>query len=88
MPNKATVELEGVIIEALPNAMFRVQVDASQDDEYAGQIILCTLKGKMRLYRIRVIPGDRVLLEVTPYDKQRGRITFRIKQPNTASPNP
>lgn len=84
MPSsKDVIELEGVISEALPNTMFRVTVDDTAPQDYAGTLILCTLSGKMRLYRIRVMPGDRVKLEVTPYDKKRGRITFRVRQPDT-----
>lgn len=70
---------EGDIIEALPNTMFRVILDDSSPDDFAGKEILCTLSGKMRLYRIRVMPGDRVKVEMTPYDDKRGRITFRTK---------
>lgn len=66
------IEHEGVVIEALPNTQFRVEL---QD----GQIILAHLAGKMRLYRIRVMPGDKVKVKVSPYDKGKGRITFRIK---------
>jgi translation initiation factor IF-1 len=83
MPNKDAIELEGTVSEALPNTMFRVDIDASAPEDYAGTTILCTLSGKMRLYRIRVMPGDRVKLEVTPYDKARGRITFRVRQPES-----
>lgn len=64
------IELEGEILESLPNAMFRVKTDN-------GQLVLCTLAGKMRIYHIKVMPGDRVKLEVTPYDKTKGRITYR-----------
>jgi translation initiation factor IF-1 len=64
---------EGVVTEALPNTMFRVKLD-KEDRE-----ILCTLSGKMRMYKIRVLPGDRVKLEMTPYDENRGRITYRSK---------
>jgi translation initiation factor IF-1 len=70
---------EGEIIEALPNTMFRVILDDSSPEDFAGREILCTLSGKMRLYRIRVMPGDRVKVEMTPYDGKRGRITFRSK---------
>ena len=72
-PNKQTIELEGKIIESLPNAVFRVELDS-------GQIVLGHLAGKMRLNRIRVLPGDRVLIEMTPYDKEKGRITFRSQR--------
>ncbi len=67
-----TIELEGKVIESLPNTVFRVQLDS-------GQIIQGHLSGKMRLHRIRVLPGDKVLLEVTPYDLSKGRITRRLK---------
>ena len=66
------IELEGKVIESLPNTVFRVQLEA-------GQIILGHLSGKMRLHRIRVLPGDKVLIEVTPYDLSKGRITRRLK---------
>ncbi len=69
---KQTIELEGKVIESLPNAVFRVQLDA-------GQIILGHLAGKMRIHRIRVLPGDKVLLEVTPYDLSKGRIIRRLR---------
>ncbi len=67
-----TIELEGKVIESLPNTVFRVQLEA-------GQVILGHLSGKMRLHRIRVLPGDKVLIEVTPYDLTKGRITRRLK---------
>lgn len=70
--NNQTIELEGKVIESLPNAVFRVQLDS-------GQIILGHLAGKMRLHKIRVLPGDKVLLEVTPYDLSKGRITRRLR---------
>ncbi len=71
-PNKQTIELEGKVIESLPNAVFRVQLDS-------GQVIIGHLAGKMRIHRIRVLPGDKVLLEVTPYDLSKGRITRRLR---------
>jgi translation initiation factor IF-1 len=72
-------ELEGVVTEALPNTMFRVDINSDAPDDFAGRNLLCTLSGKMRMYRIKVMPGDNVKLEVTPYDPNRGRITFRTK---------
>jgi len=78
MPNKDVIEVSGEVTEALPNTMFRVQVDDS-NEELAGKTLLCTLSGKMRMYRIRVMPGDKVTVAVTPYDLNRGRITFRSK---------
>jgi translation initiation factor IF-1 len=70
--NKQTIELEGKVLEALPNAVFRVQLEA-------GQVVLGHLAGKMRLNKIRVLPGDKVLLELTAYDLSRGRIIRRLR---------
>ena len=70
--NKQTIELEGKVLEALPNAVFRVQLEA-------GQVVLGHLAGKMRLNKIRVLPGDKVLLEMTAYDLTRGRIIRRLR---------
>lgn len=71
--NQAKTEVEGTVTQALPNATFRVKLD-DQDQE-----ILCHLAGKMRLYRIRVMPGDRVKVEQSPYDLTKGRIVYRNK---------
>lgn len=72
MVHKGTTEAEGIVTEALPNTMFRVKLDE-------GREILCHLSGKMRMYRIRVLPGDRVKVELTPYDEKKGRIVYRYK---------
>lgn len=72
MEKQDKVELEGVVVEALPNTMFRVELD----DE---RLVLCHLSGKMRRYRIKVMLGDRVKFETTPYDEKRGRIVYRFK---------
>ena len=72
MPKQDAIELEGVVAEVLPNATFRVTVNGSHD-------VLTTLGGKMRQNRIRVLEGDRVKVEVSPYDLTRGRITYRQK---------
>ncbi len=66
------VEFEGEVVEALPSLMFRVKLDN-------GHEVLGHLAGKMRRFRIRVLPGDRVRVEVSPYDLSRGRITYRFK---------
>jgi translation initiation factor IF-1 len=79
MDTKQVTEIEGVISEALPNTMFRVQISSTAPEEFQGRTLLCTLSGKMRMYHIRVMPGDIVRLEVTPYDANRGRIIFRQK---------
>lgn len=70
--NKQTIELEGKVIESLPNAVFRVELES-------GQVVLGHLAGKMRMNKIRVLPGDKVLLEMTPYDLQKGRIIRRLR---------
>jgi len=67
-----TIELEGEVSECLPNTLFRVKLAN-------GRIVLCHLSGKMRLNFIRIMPGDRVKLEMTPYDATKGRITYRMK---------
>jgi translation initiation factor IF-1 len=64
------IEVEGTVVEPLPNAMFRVKLDN-------GHEVLAHISGKMRMYYIKIIPGDRVRLELSPYDLERGRITFR-----------
>jgi translation initiation factor IF-1 len=70
--NKNTLELEGKVIEQLPNAVFRVQLEA-------GQVILGHLAGKMRMNNIKVMLGDKVLVEMTPYDLSKGRIIRRLR---------
>lgn len=67
------IEVEGVVTAALPNAMFRVEVDAGGDKHD----VLATISGKMRKYYIRILPGDTVLVEISPYDLSRGRIVYR-----------
>lgn len=72
MAHQGSVELEGTVKESLPNTLFRVELDN-------GNLILCHLSGKMRMHFIKILPGDRVRVEMTPYDKEKGRITFRLK---------
>lgn len=79
MAHEEIIEAEGEVIEALPNTMFRVQVDQSAPEQVRGKILLCTLAGKMRMYRISVMPGDRAKIVISPYDLSRGRITYRQK---------
>ena len=66
------IELEGTITESLPNAMFRVELDN-------GHKVLAHISGKMRMHYIRILPGDRVKLELSPYDLTRGRVVYRFK---------
>ncbi len=70
---KDVIEAAGVITEALPNAMFRVQLES-------GHNVLAHISGKMRMYYIRILLGDRVTVELSPYDLTRGRITYRFKK--------
>ena len=72
IPQKNIIEIEGKVIETLPNAVFRVQIDS-------GQVILAHIAGKLRVNKIRILPGDRVIVEVTPYDLTRGRVTRRLR---------
>jgi translation initiation factor IF-1 len=72
MAKEELIETEGKIIEALPNAMFKVELEN-------GHVVLAHVSGKMRMNFIRLLPGDKVKLELSPYDLTRGRITFRIK---------
>ncbi|MBM2831419.1 MAG: translation initiation factor IF-1 [Dehalococcoidia bacterium] len=72
MPKKDTIEVEGTVLESLPNAMFRVELPT-------GHKVLAHISGKMRLHYIKIVPGDRVLVELSPYDLTRGRITYRLK---------
>ena len=73
MAKTGTIEVEGTVVAALPNAMFRVEVKAG-DETHA---VLAHISGKMRKYYIRILPGDQVLVEVSPYDPTRGRIIYR-----------
>lgn len=72
MAHLGSFEMDGVVKEALPNTLFRVEIEG-------GKIILCHLSGKMRMHFIKILPGDKVRVEMTPYDSERGRITFRSK---------
>ncbi len=73
MANKEeTIEVEGKVVETLPNAMFRVELEN-------GHVVLAHISGKMRMHYIRILPGDKVTMELSPYDLNRGRITYRHK---------
>jgi translation initiation factor IF-1 len=71
-PDGEKLEFEGIVEEALPNAMFRVKCDN-------GMQVLATISGRMRKHYIKILPGDRVTVEVSPYDPTRGRVTYRQK---------
>lgn len=72
MAHQGSIEVEGVVKESLPNTLFRVELGN-------GSVVLCHLSGKMRMNFIKILPGDKVRVEMTPYDKTKGRITYRIK---------
>ncbi|KPJ50035.1 MAG: translation initiation factor IF-1 [Dehalococcoidia bacterium DG_22] len=72
MGKKEAIEVEGVVKEALPNAVFRVELPN-------GHLVLAHASGKIRVHFIRILPGDRVLVELSPYDLTRGRITYRLR---------
>jgi translation initiation factor IF-1 len=72
MAKKEAIEVEGVVKEALPNAVFRVELPN-------GHRVLAHASGKIRMHYIRILPGDRVLVELSPYDLTRGRITYRLR---------
>ncbi len=72
LAKEEAIEVEGSVVEPLPNAMFRVKLDN-------GHVVLAHISGKMRKFYIRILPGDRVTVELSPYDLTRGRITYREK---------
>jgi len=72
MAHQGSIEMEGVVKESLPNTLFRVELEN-------GSIVLCHLSGKMRMNYIKILPGDKVRVEMTPYDKTKGRIVYRVK---------
>ena len=72
MAKEEAIEVEGKVLEPLPNAMFRVELDN-------GHVVLAHISGKMRKFYIRILPGDRVTVELSPYDLTRARITYREK---------
>lgn len=72
MAKEEPIEIEGSVVETLPNAMFKVKLDN-------GHMVLAHISGKMRMHYIRILPGDKVTVELSPYDLTRGRITYRSK---------
>ena len=72
MSKEDMIELEGTVVEAMPNAMFKVEI-------HGGHVILAHISGKLRMNYIRILPGDKVTVEMSPYDLTRGRITWRSK---------
>jgi len=74
-----TIEIVGKVTESLPNTLFRVEVEESPVPELKGDNLLCHLSGKMRMHYIKILPGDKVRAQVTPYDLTKGRIVYREK---------
>ncbi|MFH2050011.1 MAG: translation initiation factor IF-1 [bacterium] len=72
MAKEETIQVEGKVLETLPNAMFKVELDN-------GHVVLAHISGKMRMHFIKILPGDKVTLELSPYDLTRGRIMYRYK---------
>jgi len=72
MPKEDAIEVEGKVVEPLPNAMFRVELPN-------GHKVLAHISGKMRMHYIKILPGDKVILELSPYDLGRGRIVYRVR---------
>ena len=72
MPKEDAIEVEGRVVEPLPNAMFRVELPN-------GHKVLAHTSGKMRMHYIKILPGDKVIVELSPYDLSRGRIVYRVK---------
>ena len=72
MPKQSAIEQEGVIVDTLPNALFKVELEN-------GHVIIAHISGKMRMNYIKILPGDRVKVEMSPYDLTKGRISFRYK---------
>lgn len=73
MAHQGSLEKDGIVKEALPNTLFRVELED-------GTMVVCHLSGKMRMHFIKILPGDRVRIEMTPYDNARGRITLRYNR--------
>lgn len=79
MGKEGKIEAEGTVVETLPNTMFRIELEN-------GHEVLAYLSGKMRKYYIKVLLGDRVLVELSPYDLTRGRLTYRFRSPSAVRP--
>ncbi len=72
MPKEEHIEMEGIVIETLPNTMFRVELEN-------GHVVMAHISGKMRKHYIRILTGDKVTVQLTPYDLSKGRITYRVR---------
>lgn len=74
---KEVFEITGKVTENLPNTMFRVEVEGNEIPELKGRQLLCHISGKMRMHYIKILPGDKVRIQITPYDLDKGRIVYR-----------
>jgi translation initiation factor IF-1 len=79
MSDQKNFVAEGLVVESLPNTMFRVKLDSANEQGLIEKVILCTIAGKMRLNYVRLLPGDRVRCEVSALDTTRGRIVYKLK---------
>lgn len=77
MARTENIEVQGIVVKALPNAMFKVEADVGEVKQEGKHEVLCTVAGKMRKYYIRILPGDQVTVILSPYDLHRGRIIYR-----------
>ena len=82
--SKDVIELIGIVEETFPNATFRVRILSSQAQ---GHELLCHLAGRMRIHRVHILPGDRVRIEMTPYDLNKGRIVYRFRSDQQITPD-
>ena len=83
--SKDVIELVGVVEESYPNTTFSVRITS---DEARDHKLLCHLAGRMRVHKVRILPGDRVRVEMTPYDLQKGRIVYRFRADDVITPRP
>lgn len=85
MSKKDVIELIGIVVESFPNATFRIRILSEQVKDHE---LLCTLAGRMRVHRVRILPGDRVKVEMTPYDLEKGRIVYRFRSDQSVTEQP
>ena len=74
---EGNIEVIGKVLESLPNTLFRVEIEKNSPEALVGKVLLCHIAGKMRMNYIRILPGDRVKVEISPYDLSKGRIIYR-----------
>ncbi|TSC86775.1 MAG: translation initiation factor IF-1 [Microgenomates group bacterium Gr01-1014_16] len=79
MSNSSVFEASGIVVENLPNTIFRVKITQAPQTEIVDKLVLCTLSGKMRINWVRLLPGDKVKCDISSIDPTKGRITYKIK---------